>query len=211
MAHQHGWPFRMALMQQLLIVAGCQMCRTVRHIPGIYSYLRISVHWDKYTMLGTISFLLTPKPSIVFELSGSGNAASKPSLQSISCRDWWLARLLILCKQKHLAIDYLSSGIEVVSEGLNPTEAPNIVWLGRLGEVAMICPVLFSGYAIETLFPQCTDVDKNLYIVSLCCTRLFLLLEYQRSIIDDWKSWKAIHQAEFIRPTLPSWDGDKLS
>ena len=42
--------------------------------------------------------------------------------------------------KKHHAIDYLSSGIKVVLEGLK--------------EVAMICPLVFSGYAIETLFPQ---------------------------------------------------------
>ena len=89
-------------------------------------------------MLGTKSFLPTPRPSIVFELSGSGHAASKPSLQSISCRDWWLAKLLILCNIKRHAVDYLRTGIKVMLGGLNPTEAPLKLWI-KIGEVKWSC------------------------------------------------------------------------
>ena len=40
-------------------------------------------------------------------------------------------------------------------------------------------------------YPENVLMSTKIYTVALCCTRLFLLLEYQRSIIDDWKSWKS--------------------
>ena len=186
MAHQHGWPSRMALMQQPLI---CCRMSNVLDISG--AYLRISVmtckflntntvdfptvtawcrndsvpgsgnkyqvggtttyhpHWNSkwpghlvcwqiqvrmlpterlhsihrticYQILfmeawdcrvGAIRFLPPPQPSIVIELSRS-DKVSKASLQSISCRDWWLARLLILCNKKNLAINDNAGRVE---------------------------------------------------------------------------------------------------
>lgn len=55
----------------------------------------------------------------------------------------------------------------------------------------------------KNLSRRCTDVDKNLCcIFALCCTWLFLLLKYQRSIIDDWKSWKSHSPSWVYSPTV---------
>ena len=102
-----------------------------------------------------IPFVFTPHTNPVSSLNSADPATQHQNLrlQSISCRDWWLARLLILCNIKRHAIDYLSTGIKVVLEGLKPTEATLIisnynVYLVRFREVAMICPVLILGASL---------------------------------------------------------------
>ena len=150
-------------------------------------------------MLGTIRVHPTP-----------GHVKSKPSLQSISCRDWWLARLLILCNKRCHAIDYLSTGTKAMLEGLKPTEATLVIIMYNWGgEVKLLWFVLncFWGMPWATMFPQkSTDVDKNLLHSKF---PLGQLLECLRREIEESQISKISSKQVFLAifatcPTLTS-------
>ena len=126
-----------------------------------------------YIMLGTD----TLKPRVVFKLSGSGHRESKPSLQSISCRDWWLAVLLILCNKKCHAIDYLNTGIEVMLGGLKPTGATLIIW--NYNDNVIFGELLWSCYDLSCTACHGQQCWQNVLMSThFCLPSTF------------WKTWK---------------------